>query len=196
MFPKNTFKIVEFLLRAVQEYNINQIARELKISVGSGHKILKHLEKNKLIKSRKLGNAIYYKLNLDNEETQKIAALVLIESRNRTLQKNPRARVYASDLKEAGSFSKAALMFGSVLEKKEPADVDVIFIINKKAVKKVEDFCLRLSSLRPKKITPLIMTSRDLKNNIKKRDAVVLDILKKGIVLYGEDNLINILKGS
>lgn len=194
MLSKNTLKVVGFLLKNIQEYNINQIARNLGISVGSSYNILKALEKDKLIKPKKLGNAIYYRLNLEDDQAQKVAELVLLEAKNKTLQKNPKARIYADDIKKAKAFSRAALLFGSVLEKKEPADIDVLFIVNKRAVKEIENFCLKLSSLRPKRIIPLIMTAKDLKNNLKKQDSVIMDILKKGVVLYGEDKIIDILR--
>jgi DNA-binding Lrp family transcriptional regulator len=195
MLPKNTSKIIEFLLRNIaQQYNINQIANELKISVGSSHKILKKLENEKFVKCKALGNAIYYSLDLENRQTRKVTELVLIESKNGALQKNSRAKVYAKDLQQAEQFSKTIILFGSILEQKEPEDVDVLFLVHKGNVRKVEDLCLRLSSLKPKKIIPLIMTAKDFTNNLKTQDVVVLDILKKGVVLYGEDNLVNALR--
>ena len=47
MIPKNTAKIMRFLLRNTEKigYNINQIAKSVKISVGSSFKILRDLEK-------------------------------------------------------------------------------------------------------------------------------------------------------
>src|SRR3989304_1158459 len=100
MISGNALKIVNFLLRNIQEYNINRIARELGISVGSAYKILKILEGKKLIEPKKLGNAMYYKLNLDNRETQKMSEIVLIESKSQNLDSNPRASICAGDLKK------------------------------------------------------------------------------------------------
>ncbi len=194
MFSRNTFKIVDFLLRNIQEYNINETARELKISVGSAHKILKSLEEDKVIKAKKLGNAIYYRLNLESKEARKLSELVLIDSKGRALDSNPQASIYAKDLQGAEGFTKAAALFGSIVDKKQAKDIDVLFITKRNAVKRVENFCLRLSSLRMRKIAPLIMTSNDLKNNIKKRDKVILDIFKKGIIIYGEDKIVEILR--
>ena len=68
---------------------MNQISRELKISVGSAYKILKSLEKKSALVSRKIGNGIYYVLNLNNKEAENITELVLIESRNKSLSKTP-----------------------------------------------------------------------------------------------------------
>jgi hypothetical protein len=172
MFPLNLTKIIEFLFRNTpNRFNINQISRELRISVGSAYKILKSLEKKSVLVSQKIGNGIYYVLNLDNKEAENITELVLMESRNKSLSKNSHASIYAKDF------------------------VDALFIIDKGKSKAVEDFCMKLSNLRPKRINPLLMTMADFKENIKKQDRVIIDILKKGVILFGEDTVINILRG-
>ncbi len=196
MFPLNLTKIVEFLFRNIpNRFNVNQISRELKISVGSAYKILKSLEKKSVLVSQKIGNGIYYVLNLDNKEAENITELVLMESRNKSLSKNSHASIYAKDFKDGEKLSKAIILFGSILESKDAKDVDALFIIDKGKSKAVEDFCMKLSNLRPKRINPLLMTMADFKENIKKQDRVIADILKKGVILFGEDAVIDILRG-
>lgn len=196
MFPLNLTKIVEFLFRNTpNRFNVNQISRELRISVGSAYKILKSLEKKSVLVSQKIGNGIYYVLNLDNKEAENITELVLMESRNKSLSKNSHASIYAKDFKDGEKLSKAIILFGSILESKDAKDVDALFIIDKGKSKAVEDFCMKLSNLRPKRINPLLMTMADFKENIKKQDRVITDILKKGVILFGEDTVINILRG-
>lgn len=194
MFSKNAMLIIEFLLRNLDEYNVNQLARKLKISVGSAHKILKDLQKRDLAIFRERGNATFYKLNLENRETQKISEIALIESRKRKLSSNPLIRVYTEDLEKFG-YAKALILFGSILKKKEFGDIDVLFVIEKKGdVKKVNEFCLELSKTSSKPIVPLIMTERDLIKNLKKGYKVLFEILREGVVLSGEDVLIRSLK--
>ena len=196
MLPVNLAKIIEYLFKNTPDrFNVNQIARNLKISVGSAYKILKSLEKKEILISQKIGNGIYYNLNLESKEAENIVALVLIDGRNSALSKNPHASIYAKDLQEANELSKAAILFGSILEKKDANDVDVLFIIDKGRAGKIEDFCLKLSKLRPKKVNPLSMTATDFKKNIKKQDKILTDILKKGVIFFGEDEIIKILKG-
>ncbi len=196
MLPANLTKIVEFLFRSIpNRFNVNQISRSLKISVGSAYKILKTLEKKGILLSQKVGNGIYYALNLENKEAEHITELVLIESKNKSLARNSYASVYAKDLKDAEKFSRAVVLFGSILDTKDAKDVDVLFIIDKGKSKAVEDFCLKLSNSRPKRVNPLLMTTADFKSNVRKQDKVVADILKKGVILFGEDVLINTLRG-
>lgn len=196
MLATNLAKIIEYLIRNIpQKFNINQIARTLNISVGSAYKILKSLTKKGIVVSQGIGNAIYYNLNLNSNEAKNLAELVLIENRNKALSKNPQAIIYAKDLQEINKLSRVTILFGSILERKNAKDVDVLFVINKGMAKRVEDFCLKLSSLRPKRVNPLIMTAEDLKKNIRKQDKVVSNILRKGIILLGEGELVKILKG-
>ena len=195
MFPLNFTKIVEFLFRNIpNKFNVNQISRELKISVGSAYKILKSLEKRSVLVSQKIGNGIYYALSLDNKEAENITELVLLENRSKMLSKKPVASIYAKDLKEAEKLSKAIILFGSILDTKDANDIDVLFIIDRGRSGAIEDFCMKLSNLRPKRINPLLMTMTDFKGNIKKQDKVVVDILRKGIILSGEDAIINTLR--
>ena len=92
MIPKNTKKIILYLLRNLELVNINQISKKLYISVGSAFKILKDLEKNNIVLSSKLGNAKFYQINLNNEETIKWCEIFLSEER-RNLKGYP--KIYA-----------------------------------------------------------------------------------------------------
>jgi len=134
-------------------------------------------------------------LILDSKEAEIITELVMMESRSEFLAKNPHASIYAKDLKDAEKLSKAVILFGSILDTKEAKDVDVLFIIDKGRSKAIEDFCIKLSNLRPKMVNPLLMTMADFKGNIKKQDKVIVDILRKGVILFGEDAVIKTLRG-
>ena len=54
MIPKNTKKIILYLLRNLELVNINQISKKLSISVGSAFKILKDLGKDNIVLSSNL----------------------------------------------------------------------------------------------------------------------------------------------
>ena len=91
----NTFKILNFLIRNLDLYNINQIARNLDLSVGSVHKILKSLESRDLVKAKEIGNALYYTMNFQNIEAMKYSELILIWDKN----KNPDWEVNSKNFK-------------------------------------------------------------------------------------------------
>jgi len=188
MIPKNTKKIILYLLRNLELVNINQISKKLSISVGSAFKILKDLEKNNIVLSSNLGNAKFYQINLNNEETIRWCELLLSEER-RNLKVY--SKIYAEEIQKF-EHSELIILFGSVLNNKDFNDVDVLFITNKP--KEVTNFCLNLYKIRTKPVIPLILKKENLIKEIKDKKEVVLNILKTGIILRGESTLLGVLK--
>jgi len=188
MIPKNTIKIIRYLLRNFELRNINQISKEINISLGSTFKILKDLEKNEIVLLKKLGNANYYILNLKNQETNRLCELILLEEK-RNLKGY--AKIYSGEIK---NFKNADLiiLFGSILKNKQFNDVDVLFVTNK--IKEVNKFCLEISKIRTKPIIPLILKKSDLVKEIDNRKESILEIIKTGIVLKGESVFLEVIK--
>ncbi|MFH1072600.1 MAG: hypothetical protein V1743_04185 [Nanoarchaeota archaeon] len=190
MSGKNTAKVVRFLLRSTEKrgHNINQVAKSLRISVGSSFQVLKELKKKGMAVSEQIGNATYYSLDFENPETVKLCELLLLEEKR---QLKGYAKVYAADIQQ---FSHATLiiLFGSILTRKEFNDVDVLFVTDK--VKEVNDFCLDLSKVRAKPIVPLILKKEDLLHELRDRNGAVVSIIKEGVVLKGESALIEVAK--
>ena len=73
--------VVKIIITARKHDSINQISKRLGISVGSAFKILKGLEERGIVLPLNLGNAKFYKLNLENEETTRLCEFLLIEER-------------------------------------------------------------------------------------------------------------------
>ncbi len=192
MIPKNTAKLIRFLLRDIEKtgYNINQIAKFLKISVGSSFKILKDLEKNKIVNAQTIGNAVYYTLNLDNLETIKLCELLLLEEKRHL---TGYAKLYSESVQHFGK-AELILLFGSILTKKEFNDVDVLFVTNKS--KEATDFCLELSKIRTRPIVPLILKKEDLIKELKNRKEAILSLIKEGIILTGESIFVEVIKNA
>lgn len=190
MIPKNKAKLIRFLLRNIEKCNINQIAKAIKISVGSSFKILKDLEKNKIVIAQIMGNAIYYKLNLDNPEAVKLCELLLLEEKRNLAGY---AKLYSESIQK---FDKAELiiLFGSVLSKKEFNDVDVLFVTDQ--VKHVNNFCLELSKIRTKPVVPLILKKEDLINELKDGKEAIVSLVKEGKVLKGESVFAEVIKNA
>jgi predicted nucleotidyltransferase len=190
MIPKNTEKVVLFLLKNIDElgYNINQISKLNNISVGSAFKILKELEKNKILLKREINNASHYKLNLNNYETVKLCELLILgEKRNLKSY----ARVYADEILKFEQVD-FIILFGSILNGNDFNDVDVLFVTDQ--VKKVNDFCLEISKVRTKPVVPLTLKKDDLIKEIRQKKRSVLDIIKKGVILKGESVFMEVIK--
>ena len=54
--------------------------------------------------------------------------------------------------------------------------------------------CLNLSKIRTKPVVPLILKMEDLIKEIKDKKDVILDILKKGVVVKGEEMFVKAIK--
>lgn len=190
MIPKNTARVIMHLLKNIDEFghNINQIAKLNKISVGSAFKILKDLEKDKIIIKKEISNASHYKLNFDNPETIKLCELLLLAEK-RSLKGH--AKLYADEVVKFKD-AEMLIIFGSVLKNKEFNDVDVFFLTNQ--TKKVTDFCLEISKIRTKPVVPLIMKREDLIKAMKNKKEAILGMMKEGVVLKGESIFVEVIK--
>ena len=189
MIPKNTAKLILFLLRSIERfgYNTNQLSKLLNMSVGSAFKILKELEKNNIVISQTIGNAVNYTLNFDNPETVKLCELLLLEKK-RLL--SGYVKLYGDSLQKFES-AELIILFGSVLTKKEYRDVDVLFVTKKS--KEVHTFCLGLSKIRTRPVVPLILTKEDLVNEGKKKKDAIVSLLQEGVILRGESVFVEVM---
>jgi len=188
MIPKNTRKIILYLLKNLELVNINQISKKIGISVGSAFKILKYLEKNNIVLSSNLGNSKFYQINLKNNESIKWCEILLLEEQ-RYLEGY--SKIYAEEI-EKFEDAELIILFGSILKNKDFNDVDVLFISKKP--KEVMKFCLNISKIRTKPVVPLILEKKYLIKEIKDKKDIIINIIKTGVVLKGESIFLDLLK--
>lgn len=190
---QNEARVMNFLARNFDERNsINGIGRKLKLSPMGAYKILKKLEKINAVKSEKIGNAAYYKINLDEEIGRKLAEFVLVQNEFN----NTYAKVYAEELRKLKDAALGCIMYGSILKiGKEARDVDALIIIEKKdytkASKKLDEDIRQLAA---KRIHDVMMTKEDLANNLRNGNEAMIDMLKYGQVLWGVDVIVEAIK--
>ncbi len=188
---KNEARMVEFLLRNFTvRYSINQLGKELELSPKGAYKITKKLEKAKVLKPEPIGNAIYYRPNLDEEIGRKTAELVLTYK-----DLNPYARVQAKDLEQLRPYVLCAVLFGSVLTKAEKAgDIDVLIVLEEGQLNKSHKALMEVQSIKSKKISEMLQTREDLVRNFRKRDAPLLDAIRTGQVLWGSEVIVEAIR--
>lgn len=122
-----TIKESEILLKIFKDfskaYNANSISKEVNISARGALKILKNLEKEHLVISRKLGKATFYKINLEDIYVRKIIETLLIkESRDK-------AQRWIDEFKEVFKDAEAIIIFGSIIKNPQHAnDIDIILV--------------------------------------------------------------------
>ena len=188
---ENEARAVDFLIRNFTEkYNINQLARKLNLSPRGSYKILKKLESQKIIVPEKLGNAIFYSINLENELAVKVSELVLSEKRE-----DPNLETLIEDLAELKKISYSIIVFGSFVENPKKAnDVDVLILSNASNYKKLKEEIEEINSILAKEIHPVFQTEKDLEQNIKEKDKVILDIIRTGFILWGSHHIVKAIK--
>jgi len=188
---ENETRMMDFLIRNFSERNsINAIGRKLKISHTGAHKILKKLEGMKAVKPERIGNAVYYKANLEEDVGKKMSEFALV---NKAL--NPFSQVLEDDFRPFKDIVSCCVLFGSVLKKgREAGDIDVMLVFEQKDFKKVMKRLDELREMKTKKIHELIQTKADLARNIRKGDKVILDIMRNGQVLWGSEVIVEAIK--
>lgn len=187
----NEMKLVLSILKSPEsEYNSRNLARLIEISPMGALKIAKKLEKGNILKSKQIGKANIYSINLDNEYSQHYTTFLL---KKEAEQANPYVKRWIKELKKI-KHAEAIVLFGSVLEKENKArDIDSLILVNKKDFNKVKKEVEEINVINEKKVHPIYQTREDLNKHITEGNKVILNAIK-GIVVFGEDTLVPLLK--
>lgn len=171
------------------DYNANSISRLVGITPRGALKILKNLKKNNLLISRQLGRAVFYKINFNDEYAVKLISILLMnESREK-------ASRWLSEFGELFWHIDIAIIFGSVIRDPKTAnDIDLLVVFKKEKYETVSQIIDKRRAISTKAIHVVKQSRKDLVKNLKKKDGVLLNIIKKGYVLYGYEELVGVMK--
>lgn len=188
---ENEATMMEFLLRNFsRDYSINELARELGLSPGGAHKILKKLEGQGFLKSKEVGNSIIYKIDFSSEDALDACKFALSGR-----EVGPYLEAWIKDLERLKPKTELAILFGSILEKgKEARDVDVLLVFPEERVEEIEGAIEKLNRIKSKRAHAVYQTKEDLVKNIKERDEAVLEEIRTGIVLWGKGRLVEAIR--
>jgi len=172
-------------------YNSHSLSKVVGITSMGTLKILKRLEQEAIVKARKVGKATIYRINFENVYAHRYLALLLLREAQSA---PPLVRRWVNELKKIKNAS-LIILFGSLLEKTNPNDIDILLVTEEKQFQKLQQEIKEINELNIKKIHPLYQTKKDLINNIKKKDQPVLSAIK-GIVLKGEEEFLEVYNES
>ncbi len=191
MITINEKKILRFLLvNFNKDYSINEIARNCNLAPNGAYEILRKFEEKEILSAKKIANLKSYKINFDSKEANKMLELILIPD-----YKESRINYRHSDLKPLERIAKLCIIFGSYITKKEkPNDIDVLFAIGKSDYKSYNQVLEKVRRIIPFKLHDVIQTREDLIKNIKKGDKTIIKIISEGVILWGHDFLIGVIK--
>lgn len=162
-------------------YNSRNISKIIGISHAGAFKIFKKLEKREIVKSKRIGKALIYSLNMKNPITCKeIEMALVIEAQN--------FRRWIEEFRELEDKIKFLILFGSIIRNEKAArDIDLLIVAYKEKFKDIEKIIEETQKYTNRKIHPLIQTLENFTKDVGKKNKVMLEILKTGIVLFGQE---------
>jgi len=138
-----------------------------------------------IVRSKPIGKALIYNL-IWTEYTKKIVSIALFEEAH---AKGARWVAEFDKLTEA----RALILFGSVLQSKNYNDVDIVIVTDEKHIKNIEQKIAKKNEILLKPIHPIWQTPQDIKKNLKRQNPVMLNALKSGLIIKGQDNIVEVL---
>ncbi len=189
----NERKVLRLLATTIgKSASMNDIGKQCGITSGGAHKILTKLDREGVIKATFIGNLKVYKLDFEHEKTASVLELAFIQD-----SFEGRVKMRVNDLQNMKQVTKAGVLFGSyITTKKEPSDLDVLFVLERKNFEEYKKILNRIQDIVPIKIQDVVQTEEDLRQNLKKNDAIITAALRDGIVLWGFDMLVQVIKNA
>lgn len=169
-------------------YNSNSISKVLNISHVGSQKIFKRLLKENIVVNKKIGKSIIYKLNLNNDYAKNLLTFLLSDEANNY-------KMWKEEFRELFYKENIVMLFGSILKNFEKAnDIDLMIITDNKNINEINKVIKEKENLLPKKLNTIRLTQKDLLENIKSKDKVIIEIVKNAVILYGQEKYVEVIK--
>ena len=187
-------KILKILLKQFSlNWTITSLANEIKLSRVGIWKVLKKLEKDNLIILTKLGigktSMTNIKLNWENIILEKKLSLILTKEALNYQR-------WLNNFEELKNKTEFILLYGSILTSPKKAnDIDILeVVLSKKNFIEIDNIIQKIQKTQIKKIHSESFTRTEFKDEIKKPNKIFIDAIKKGVVLFGQENFIKFIK--
>ena len=171
------------------EYNTSDIAKLLEISPMGALKIARRLEKENILKSKEIGKARVYQLNMRNDYVREYIKFLL---RREAEQSPSYVKVWINELRKIKN-ADIAILFGSILRKEDANDIDALLITDQKRFSKLKKEVENINLINVKRLHPVYQSEKDIKANIKRGDKALLNAIK-GVVSFGEERIVDLLE--
>ncbi len=186
-------KEMEILLLLVKDfsndYNSNNITRKIDITSAGAFKAMKKLEKQNLILGRKMGRAMFYKANLNDDYTFKIAETLLIN------EAREKASRWIDEFNELYKHAEIVIVYGSIIKNKKSAnDIDLLVLSKKEKNDVINKIIRGRRAISTRPIHLIKRTVEDLNKSLRGNDEINLGIIRSGVVLHGHDKLLEVVK--
>lgn len=174
------------------EYHVRDLAKLTKKSHVTLLPHLKALEKDKILTAKIIGKNKIYALNLDNILTKEhiiigeLSESIIFQEQTFLIKK---ITTEISKLQFPGSF----ILFGSYAKKtfKEDSDIDLFYLGE---LKESENAKIKaIGKIYGKTVNLKTATSKNFEIALRKKDTLIMEILKYHIILQNPDSFINAL---
>jgi len=171
------------------DYNANSLSKTIGMTPRGTLNTLKSLEKKKILIGKKHGKAVFYKVNFKEDYSLKILEAILID------EAREKAERWIDEFKEVFSSADIVLIFGSILKnQKQASDIDVLLVYEKSKYRKIKLFLDEKNKILFKKIHDIPQTREDIEKNLKAGNKALVNAVKEGYVLHGQDKFIEVIK--
>ncbi len=170
-------------------YNASSLSESLSITARGSLKILKNLCSENLLLGKKFGRAVFYKVNLeDNYARILLASLLIKESREK-------GKRWLFEFEGIVEKTQLMIVYGSAVRNyKKAKDVDLLIVIDKAKYNKTAEYIEEKNNISEKPIHSIIMLLDDFRSNLEKRNPAMLNAVREGCVLHGQNTLIEVIK--
>lgn len=183
---KTKINILRHLALYKKETATRELARETGIAAPNILKLLKELETENILISKKIGNSISYSLNHSNLIVKKII-LPAFNYENNLI--NELGSYLAANLKMP---IISIILFGSRArgEERPKSDIDLAFIVKKgdkdECEKKIMNLNPKISAGFGSSIAPVIYSAAKFSSKVKSKEQLARNIIREGKIIYGK----------
>lgn len=186
-------KEIEILLLLVKDisndYNSNNITQKIDITPAGAFKAMKRLENKKLITGKKMGKAIFYKVNLNDYYTFRTMETLLIN------EAREKASRWLAEFQELYKHAEIVIIYGSITrDQKNARDIDLLVISKQENNKMINKLIKERRVFSTKPIHVIKSTKKELTENLKKKNGIILNIISYCYVLHGYDKILEAIK--
>ncbi|MFH0875435.1 MAG: hypothetical protein V1859_05840 [archaeon] len=186
-------EILKKILLGINASNtITSLSLETGLSRVGVYKVIKKLEKEGLLLLKKIGNgktnAYSISLIIDNPLiARRLSLIIALDA-----EKQKRWIISLAELSKKADF---LVLYGSILHSpKDANDIDILIVANKSRFIEIDKSIVQIQKTTAKKIHAIYFTKNELKYEIKKPNAAIIDAIKKGKILYGQDDFIKFIQ--
>ncbi|MEK6960904.1 MAG: hypothetical protein AABX47_07050 [Nanoarchaeota archaeon] len=193
ILTKNEKRVLRFLAASVgKTQSMNEIGKGCGVTSGGAFKILTKLEKEGVVQATPIANLKAYKLDFDGENTESVLHIAFVPEKL-----EGRLKLRAQDLRPLKDCTKICAIFGSyTTTNPNPNDLDIMLVLEKKDFSAYKHALKKAKDIIPIKIQDIVQTTEDLEENLRKGDPVISEIVSSGIVLWGFDALVQVIKNA